>query len=185
MAKRLKGKEWYTLIAPKMFDEKVLGETLVGDPKDLTGRVVESSLGTLINDLSKYYFKLYFRVKNLEEKKAHTEFAGLECLRDYISRMIRHGIDRIDTIQDLETKDKKKLRVKTITVVNRRVRKGIEKSLRKFLEDRVKKEVESAELNEFLVKIIDDSLKRNVLNEGSKIYPLRMFEIRKIEILSK
>lgn len=181
MAKKLRGKEWYTLVAPKMFDEKPLGETVAGDPKILKDRVVEASLANLVNDLNKYYFKFYFRINEIKEKKAHTEFAGLECMRDYISRMIRHGINRIDTIQDLTTKDKKKIRFKTITVTNRRIRRGIEKDLRKFIEDKMRKEVESATLNELLEKIIDDSLKNDVLKEGTKIYPLRMFEVRKIE----
>lgn len=184
MPKKLKGKEWYTLISPKMFDEKPLGETPVGDPKTLIGRKVEALLTNLINDLSKYYFKFYFTVNDVKENKAYTEFVGLECLRDYISRLIRHGISRIDTIQDLATKDKKKIKVKTITITNRRIKKGIEKDVRKFVEDEVKKDVQSMKLDEFLGKIIDDTLKNQILNKGSRIYPLRTFEIRKIERLS-
>ena len=87
MAKKLKGKEWYTLIAPKFFEHKTLGQTPVGDPESINNRVVTVSLVNLINDPSKYYFKFKFKVLEVKEQKAFTQFWGLECLRDYISRI--------------------------------------------------------------------------------------------------
>lgn len=184
MAKRLKGKEWFTLVAPKLFDEKVIGETLSGDPDMLLGRRVEVSSMNLINDMSKYYIKIYFKIHKIKEDRAYVQFDSFECLRDYISRFIRHRIDRIDTIQDLKTKDNKKIRVKAISIANRRVKRSIEKEIRTFVRDAIKKEVEKNDLDGFLEIILNDSLKNYVLNEGSKIYPLRAFEIRKMEVLS-
>ena len=184
MAKKLRGKEWYVLVAPKLFKEKEIGETPVGDAKTLIGRKIETYLINLIDDLSKYYLKFHFKVKEIEDNKAKTEFAGLECLRDYISRMIRYGIVRIDTIQDLTTSDKVKLRVKTITITSKKIRKNVEISLKRFVEEKIKKNVESTKLNDLIRKIITDDLKRNILNEGSKIYPVRTFEVRKVERLS-
>lgn len=184
MAKKLKGKEWYVLIAPKMFKEKIIGETPVGDPKTLIGRRIDVHLIRLIDDLSKYYMKFYFKVKDVKENKAYTEFAGLECLRDYISRLIRYGIKRIDIIQDLTTKDEVKMRVKTIVITRKKMKKNVEISLKEFIGDKIKKEIESIKLDEFIEKIINDTLKNSVVKEGSKIYPIRTFEIRKVQRLS-
>jgi len=185
MPKKLKGKEWYVLIAPKMFKEKVIGETPVGDPKTLIGRRIDVHLIKLIDDLSKYYIKFYFKVKDVKENKAYTEFAGFECLRDYISRLIRYGIKRMDIIQDLTTKDGVKMRVKTIVITRKKMKKSVEIDLKEFVEDKIKKEVESIKLDEFIEKTINDTLKNSVMKEGSKIYPIRTFEIRKVERLSK
>jgi len=110
MPKKLRGKGWYTILAPKMFKERIIGETPVGDPKTLMNRRLDVHLINLIDDLSKYYIKIFFKIKEIKEDKAYTEFDGLECLRDYISRLIRYGITRIDTIQNLTTKDGKKLK---------------------------------------------------------------------------
>ena len=131
MAKKLRGKEWYTLVAPKLFGEKVIGETPVGDPETIKNRVVSVSLVNLISDTSKFYFKFNFKVNDVKENKAFTEFWGFECLRDYISRMIRHGILRIDNIIDVTTKDGKKLRVKTITLTTKKAKKEIEVLLKR------------------------------------------------------
>jgi len=181
MPKKLKGKEWYALIAPEMFKGKVMGETPVGDPKTLIGRRIGIHLIKLIDDLSKYYMKFYFRVKNVKENKAYTEFDSLECLSDYISRLIRYGIKRIDIIQDLTTKDKVKIRVKTIIITRKKMKKSIEINLKEFIKNKIKKDVESSNLDELIEKIINDKLKNSLIKDGSKIYPIRTFEVRKIE----
>ncbi len=185
MAKKLKGKEWYEIVSPKLFNNKIIGETLAGDPKTLIDRRIETSLINLIDDLSKYYYKIFFRIKEIKENKLYTEFDSLECLRDYIMRMIRHRIERIDIVQELETKDKIKIRIKTITITNRRVSKSIEKSISEFVKKQIEKEVTSTNLDDIIKKIIEDKIKNNILKNGSKIYPLRTFEIRKIVRLNK
>ena len=184
MAKKLRGKEWYVLVAPNLFKEKEIGETPVGDPKTLIGRKVDVHLINLIDDLSKYYIKFYFKVKEIKGEKAYTEFAGFECLRDYISRMIRYGIKKIDTIQDLTTSDKIKLRVKTVTITSKKMKKSVEIELKRFVEEKMKKNVETNKLDEFIEKTVNDNFKYSLINEGSKIYPIRMFEIRKVERLT-
>jgi len=183
MAKRLKGKEWYTIIAPKLFGEKILGQTPAGDPETLKNRVVTVSLVNLTNDPSKYYLKFNFKIKGMKEKKLFTEFYGFQCLRDYISRMIRHGILRIDNVHDIQTKDGVKLRIKTITLTSKKAKKVIEINIRKFIKEKLEEDISSMDLDEFIRKVLDDSLKKHLINEGSKIYPIYNFEIRKVERL--
>lgn len=183
MAKKLKGKEWYEIIAPKIFGEKVIGQTPAGDPQTLKNRVITLSIINLMNDSSKYYLKFSFKVKELKEKKVFTEFHGFECLRDYISRMIRHGVLRIDNVHDIATKDGVKIRVKTITLTSKKAKRIIEISLRNFIKEKLEKEIASMNLDNFIQRVLDDSLKKDLINEGSKIYPIYNFEIRKVERL--
>jgi ribosomal protein S3AE len=184
MAKKLRGKEWYVLLAPKLFKEKEIGETPVGDAKTLIGRKLDVYLINLIDDLSKYYIKFYFKVNEIKENKAYTEFAGFECLKDYISRMIRYGITRIDMVQDLTTSDKVKLRVKTIIITSKKMKRNVEIELKRLIEEKMKKNIQTNTLDGFIEKTINDNFKNSVLDEGSKIYPIRSFEIRKVERLS-
>jgi len=182
MAKKIKGKDWFTILAPKIFQENPLGETPGDDVKKVVGRTVEAPLVMITNDMSKYYLKAKMKIVRVDGLKAYTELAGLECLRDYIARMIRHRVTRIDTVQRLETKDGRKVAVKSIIVTNKRVTRGVEKELRKFVEDIIAKSVKESTIDEFVSKILKDSIKQKILKEGSKIYPLRFFEIRKLEI---
>jgi len=182
MAKKIKGKDWYTIIAPKIFQEKVLGETPGDDVKKVINRSVEVPLVLLTNDMSKYYLKVKVKITKVDGLKAYTELAGLECLRDYVARMIRHRVSRIDVVQRLKTKDEKKVSVKSIIVTNRRVTRGLEKDIKKFVEDIIASNVKESSLDEFVTKVLKDSIKQRVLKDGSKIYPLRFFEIRKLEV---
>lgn len=183
MAKKIKGKQWYTLVAPKLFSNKVLGETPVGDPKTVQNRTVTLSLTNVINDPSKYYFKITFKVKEVKDGKALTEFWKLECLRDYISRMVRHGLLRMDNVNDVKTKDDVQLRVKTVALTSRKAKKEVEVAIRKYIDEQIKKKVSSLTLDDFLKKAINDKIKRSIIEEGSKIYPIYKFELRKIERL--
>ena len=183
MAKKLKGKEWYTLVSPKVFGEKVIGETPVGDPKTIKDRVISLSLINLTNNPSKYYFKFSFKIKDVKDKKCSTEFHGFQCLRDYISRMVRHGVLRIDNNHVITTKDGVKLRVKTIALTSSKGKKEIEIALRKFIKEKLEKDISNSTLDDFIRKVLDDSIKRPIITEGSKIYPIYKFEFRKVERL--
>lgn len=182
MAKKIKGKDWFTIIAPKIFNEKVLGETPADDTKKLIARTIEVPYITLTNDMGKFYIKVKFRITKIEGSKAYTEISGVECLRDYIARMIRHGINRIDTVQKLKTQDGRNVVVKCLTITNKRVTKGVEKKISSFVKEVIEKIITESKLDDFLTKIFNDSLKNKILRDGSKIYPLRNFDIRKLEI---
>jgi len=181
MAKKLKGKEWYTILAPKFFDGKVLGETPVGDPETAKNRVLTVSAMNLINDPSKYYFKFSFKVSEIKDNKLYTEFHRIECLRDYISRLIRHGVLRIDNNLVLNTKDGYKIRVKTVTIVSKKAKKEVEIALRKFVDKKLEEIIVSGTIEDFVKKVLNDSLKKSIVNEGNKIYPIHNFVIRKVE----
>jgi len=170
------------LIAPKLFKEKELGKIMVSDPEKLVGRKISFSVMELADNIDKYYMKFIFRVKNIENKKAFTEFAGSECLRDYISRMVLRGVRRVDVIKDFVTKDSIKIRVKGLAIISRKAKSTIQKKIRSRLQELLKEEVESGTLDDFIGKIISDEAKFRILAELRKIYPIRNFEIRKTEV---
>jgi len=180
-----KGKlgKWFTILAPKYLGEKEIGMTLASEENSLIGRRVEVSPVELTNDMSKYYMKFIFKIIKVEDEKAFTEFDGSECTRDYISRMVLHKVRRIDVIQDLVTKDGKKIRVKSLAIARKKMASSIEKVVRKEIEKRMKEIVENSLLEEFVKKILSDEIKIKMLKEIAKIYPLRNFEIRKTEMI--
>lgn len=182
-AKKAKVKNWYTVVAPKLFGEKEIGKTFANEPESLIGRKIVLNLAELTGNFSKYYMKFIFKIGRVNGDRAFSEFDGSECLRDYISRMIVRRIRRVDTVQDLETKDGIKIRVKSLTIIPRRVKSSIEKNIRARVSDMVAKEVANSSFEELIRKIIYDEMKNKILYEARKIYPVRNFEIRKTEII--
>ena len=176
-------KEWYEIIAPPYLGNKVIGETCASDAELLIGRRLEISAVDLTDDISKYYLKFSFRIVDVDGKIAKTEFDGSECLRDYIARMVMRGVTRVDIVQDLQTKDGKKIRVKSLVVLFRRPPRSVRKDIRKKVEEEMRKIVEGHTLGEFVNGILDERWKRKLGKIVRRIYPMRNFEIRKTEML--
>ncbi len=160
-----------------------MGKTTANTPESLIGKTINLSAVELTNDINKYYLKLKFKINSVNGDKAFTQFYGSECLQDYISRMVLHRIRRIDSVQDLTTTDKVKLRVKGLTIVSKRVKSSITVKIREFVAGVMKKEVEESTLDEFLQKMLSNEIKNKILREGRRIYPIRNFEVRKTEII--
>jgi len=180
--KKSKGKEWYSIIAPEYFGGKEIGKTLTAEPQSLVGKKLTIGVSELTNNFSKYYMKFHFKVTSVNGTVVKTQFDGSECLRDYISRMVLRRIRRIDTIQDLTTKDGVKLRVKGLALIYRRIKESVKAGVKALVSDIIKSEVENSTLEEFINKIISDEIKHKIVKEARKIYPLRNFEIRKVEV---
>lgn len=183
MAVKLKGKQWFTILSPKYFGENEIGKTVAAIPNNLVGKTVNVSAVELTNDINKYYLKFKFKITSVNSDKAFTQFFGSECMQDYISRMVLHRVRRIDSIQDLTTTDKMKIRVKGLTIVSKKVKSSITLKIREFVSDLIKKQVEESTLEEFLQKMLSNEIKNKILREGRRIYPIRNFEIRKTEII--
>jgi small subunit ribosomal protein S3Ae len=175
-------KQWYDIFAPKMFGEKIVGETLTVDPKYLMGRTIGVSLMEVYKNTQKFYIRLLFQVDRIEGNKAYTKLVGHEVMRERVYRMVqRHG-RRVDCIQDLVTKDGKKIRVKTVFMLVRRVGTSMKSDTRKFTSEYVAKVVSENNLEDLMKHILEGNIQEKIRRDCSKLYPVSVVEIRKTEI---
>jgi small subunit ribosomal protein S3Ae len=179
--KSKKVKVWLKLITPEFLGKKELGEIPANEPEAARGRRVILSAIDVLGDFNKYYLKFIFKVGEVDNQNAYLYFDGIECTRDYIARMIRRRVDRIDFVIDKVTKDGVKLRIKTLAVT-RRVSSEIKTKIRKKIEEILDKEVPNLTMNEFVLKVLSDEFKNFIISSLHKIYPVRHFEFRKIEV---
>jgi small subunit ribosomal protein S3Ae len=182
MASKLKGKEWYPVLAPKFFGDVVVGETMTIDPQMMKGRVVEASMTDINGDPSKYYIKFFFKVDEIKDNKALTKFIGHDCTRDFLARIVRTRTTRIDTNDIVDLTDNK-LRVKTISISNRSVSNSVAKEIRRNVSEQVAKELGKMKTEDFLSDMVDGKIQSRIRKVLSKIYPLRNFEFRKTEVM--
>ena len=181
MPKSKKVKVWLKLITPEFLGKKEVGEIPTNEAEATKGRRIILSAIDVLRDFNKYYLKFIFKVGEVDNQNAYLFFDGLECTRDYIARMVRRRVDRTDFIVDKVTKDNIKLRIKTITVT-RRVPRSIRTKIRKTIDEILEKEVPNLTMEEFVLKVISENLKNFIINTINKIYPVRHFEFRKIEV---
>jgi len=181
MPKSKKVKVWLKLITPEFLGKKEVGEIPANEAEVAKGRKIILSAIDVLGDFNKYYLKFIFKVGEVDNQNAYLFFDGLECTRDYIARMVRRRVDRTDFVVDKVTKDNIKLRIKTITVT-RRVSRSIRTKIRKTIDEILEKEVPNLTMEEFVLKVISENLKNFIINTINKIYPVRHFEFRKIEV---
>ena len=181
MPKSKKAKVWLKLITPEFLGKKEVGEIPANEPEAARERRVILSAIDVLGDFNKYYLKFIFKIGEIDNQNAFLYFDGLECTRDYIARMIRRKVDRTDLVVDKVTKDGIKLRIKTITVT-RKVPFGIKTKIRKKIDEILTQEIQTSTMQEFILKVLSDDFKNSIVSALHKIYPIRHFEFRKIEV---
>ncbi len=178
-------KQWYEIVAPKVFDEKVIGETLAAEPKQLIGRKIETSLLELSKDYSKFYIKLQFQIDNIDGSRAFTKFVGHDIMRERIYRMVQRRVRRVDAILDVKTKDNVLIRVKTVFVLLRRVNTSIKAATRLKAKEVIEKTISESSLDDFVKLIASGELAAMIKKECNRISPVGNVEIRKSEVMKE
>jgi ribosomal protein S3AE len=183
VVKRWKGKDWFTILAPEYFGENVIAETPATDPKTIIGRTVEVNVSDLIGQKGKDYQKIRFRADRVDGKKVHTSFCGYFCIREYISRVVRKRLQKIEIIDSVKTKDEWVLQVSSVAIMNRNVDSNVQKKVRVWMSDQLGQVASRSAIDEFVKFIIAGTVQHKMKKQGSRIYPVRFFEIAKIEVL--
>ncbi len=178
-----KSKEWYTLHAPRMFNEVEIGETPSADPAFLMGRTAEVTVHDLTGDFSKMHIKLRFQVSDVEGSDARTVFVGHNLTNDYVRRLTRRKKTKTDHVIDVTTKDGFVVRVKPMSVADSRIQSSQEAAIRVIMEDTVKEMAKDMTISEMVKTVISGDMARDVARSCRSIIPIKRVEISKTEIL--
>ncbi len=180
---RWKAKNWYTILAPSLFNNVPVAETLSETPENLIGRVTEVSLQDITNDFRKSHIKLLFSVDKIEQNTAHTQLKGHLLTSDYLRRMIRRRKSRVDGVFDIETRDGALLRVKPFAIAEKRIQSSQKKLIRNVMKDVITKEGKTKTLNSFIKDCIDGKTGSEIYKHCKIYYPVKRIEINKTEII--
>lgn len=176
-------KRWYEIVTPKEFGEKVIGDTMSTDPKNLIGRKVVVSMLDLSKDFSKFYLKLQFQVDSVNGEKAYTKLVGHDCTRERIYRMVQRHVRRVDVIQDVVTKDNIKARIKTVFVLLKRVNTSKKDATRRKAREIIESAARDTNFTDLINLIIVGELQQKIRKDCKKICQMGNIEIRKSDIL--
>lgn len=182
VTKKWRGKDWFTIVAPKSFGEKEIAETPATDPKTLMGRTIEVSVNDLLGQRGKDYQKLKFKVDRIENKVAYTVFNGYHVVREFLSRVVRKRLQKIEIIGDFKTKDEWLLHISALAIMNRNVERNIQTKVRLWVMDNIRQSTDNAGVDEFMKYIVAGTIQHRMKKQCSKIYPVRFFEIAKIQV---
>ena len=180
-----KDKEWYTVIAPKSFDFKPIGE-IIGMENNVTGRTIETLLYDFSNRYEDVSLKLKFKVVqvNQEAKQAQSIFLGHSYTNDYVRSLIGRGSSKIQTIINLTTKDEYVYRLTIICTTINRARSSQQIIIRKIMREILKEFAKTLNHEKFITGMIYKEFTNQIVRIAKTIYPLSNCSVIKCKLVS-
>jgi len=193
-------KEWYDVKAPAGFTNRNVCKTPVNKTQGtrvardyLIGRVFEQSLGDLnSNSEDDAFRKFTLKVEEVSGQNLLTQFYGMDITTDKLRSLIRKWHSLIECHVDVKTTDGYSLRVFAIGFTKRRPNQTRKTSyaqtsqirqIRKKMTEIINREASAADLNDFVKKLITESIGKEIEKACEGVYPLQNVLIRKVKTL--
>jgi len=194
-------KDWYEIRAPGVFKNRMVGYSLANRTigtriaaDSLKGRVFEASMADLQKDEDQAHRKVKLYCDDVQGKNLLTTFYGMELTTDKARSLVRKWQTLIEAFVDVKTSDGYVLRLFAIGFTKRRpnqVKKTsyaqtaqIRKIRRKMMQI-MRREAAGVELKDLVIKLIPESIGKQIEKECQSIYPLKDCYIRKVKTLRK
>ena len=171
-------KTWYQIYSRKNYTEMLLGESLAYQPQDLFGRYIGANLMNLTGDLKKQHITIKFKIQEFKDNKLYADPVAIIISPSAIKRHVRRGKDRLDDSFLLITKDNVTLRVKPLIITKTNTKSSILKLIRKVCYQALAAYFKKSDVETIFKDAMMLKLQSTVRGNITKIYPLRLFEIK-------
>ena len=175
---KTKKKQWYQIVAPKQFENVVIGETIVADPQLMLGKTLSHNLMNLSNDMKKQNVNIHFEVVQVEGDKGITNIIGYEIIPSSVKRFVRRNSEKMDLSFTCDTADNVFVRVKPLVITKADIKGSTAARLRNSIVQFVIKEVKKSNYSDIINNLISHKLQGEMRATFNKIYPLKVCEIR-------
>lgn len=181
-AQKAKKKQWYPIHAPKLFNETLLGETVVFEKDQMVGKRITQNLMNLTGDIKRQSINLQFEIEEVRDDKAHTKIIGYRMISASIKRMVRRRNDKIELSFICETSDNIRVRLKPIIITRSYAPGVVLNKLRRQVKDNILREVKKLSFLELLNELITHKMQGELKAKLSKTHPIKICEIKSMEL---
>jgi len=178
-----KGKTWYKIHAPKLFNEKEIGEAIGFDEASVIGRVIALPLSEVTGDITKHYIKLSFKVTDVKGQDAYTEIVEYSIAKQYLSRMLRRRASKIEIVNDITLKEDKPCRIKSVIITAYKADANQKSAIYQAARTEMEKRAVQFDLPNIVAAFSTGKIQKEIGEVVRKIFPLKIVEVRKIELL--
>ncbi|MDD3622139.1 MAG: 30S ribosomal protein S3ae [Methanofollis sp.] len=177
-----KAKSWYKVYGPEAFGKAYIGDVISENPSNVTGRVLQTTLGEITQDYGKQHIKMRFKVKNVAGDAAYTEFIGHEITRDYMRGLVKRKTSRVSSIVMVPTKDEKDVRVTVTCFTINRAESSQIHSIRATISKTLSDIAKESTFDEFSKMIVSGDLAKEIFKAIKTIFPVRRVEVIKSKV---
>jgi ribosomal protein S3AE len=182
--KKVKRKYPVEIVAPEYLESVKLGKSQTVDLQAFLGKAIKINMMYVTGNVKNQNIRLTFRVVEVDSGKALTVLSKYEQIPYYLGRFIKAGSNLIEDSYEFESKDKKKILIKPMMVTKNKVSRTVLSSLRLKSRELFQKEISSKTYDEFIASLIGAKVQNSFRNELKKIFPLKTFEFKKVELLN-
>ncbi|MGV9172644.1 MAG: hypothetical protein ACOC35_08755 [Promethearchaeia archaeon] len=180
-----KDKSWYSVIAPKSFDNEEIGQ-IIGSEGNIVGRTLDTLLFDFTNDYDDINLKLNFKITDVNEtaKQCSSVFMGHEYTSDYVRSLVGSNASKIQIIKNFTTKDNFKYRLTGVCVTIKKARSSQMRVIRKIMYDILNEFAKSLNHEKFVRGMIKGEFGRQIQRISKTIYPLSSSTIIKSKLVT-
>lgn len=182
--KKWKGKDWFDIGVPSWLGEGRIATTPATDAKSIPGRIIEVAVPDVTGDQSKYFMRIELKTGVPDsEGGVPTRFHSYYCLSEYVMRLGRKGLGKVDAFVNCETKDGWNVQVSAVAILNRKGNAEIRTKIHAMMSDMVREKALELSHGELVKAVVAGVVQMKIKKAASKIYPIRFCEITKIETI--
>ncbi len=182
---KTKRKNWFKVIAPKLFGNKEIGESYLTAAEDAVGRSLSVNLRELTGNVKDQNTHVQFRITGVKDNQLQTEPIGYKLSASYVKRLVRKNTARIDDHFILKTKSGETAILKGFVVARNRIQKSVKTEIRKQLHAALQEELAKVSFSEFVGNLVAHKVQGGLKKKLSKVYPLRDVAIRVLTLVEK
>lgn len=183
--RKQKKKKWCPIVAPELFQNKFLGESLVDDASLLMNKAITVNLMQLTGDMKKQNMTIMFKVVDIKEGKGITKAIKFELASSSLKRFPKREKDkRIDSFV-VKTADNVLVRIKPIMITNAMTKGSALRALIKNCRGICKEYANQTTFDNLLMDLVAYKFQKTVRELLHKTYPLRNFEIKSLSVETK
>jgi ribosomal protein S3AE len=183
--KKAKKKKWFPIIAPEAFQNKVIGEVLLEDASVLMNRTVKVNMMQLMGDMKKQSVNIMFKINDVKDGKAYTQAVKFEISAFSMKRLAKREKDKLSDSFVVKTADGKLVRLKSVMITNAMTNGAVLASLIKTCRAVCKEIVNKIKFEQLIIDLVTYKFQKEVREMLHKVYPLRNFDIRVMELETK
>ncbi|NYZ79873.1 hypothetical protein H0N95_01325 [Candidatus Micrarchaeota archaeon] len=178
-----KKKEWYSIAAPKVFEEKEIGTTIASDESSLMNRILNVPLREITNNMNHQYIKLRLRVTEIKGKTAHTAMEGFDLVPEYLRRNVRRHRSIVKLVKDGVTKDGQKIRITAHIFTGRKIDTTKKDEIRKLTDVYLAKEIQENTAETLIQKCVFGTTPTEILKAVKIVSPIKRVEVSKMKFV--
>ena len=182
LSKAGKRKNWYKIVAPKVFNDAEVGETQAVSPNDMVGKTVSSSLMSLNRSIKKQNVTVTLKVKEVKDNVGISDVHSYVMNPSGVKRLVKRRRDKVDDSFVCKTKDGKLVRVKPMVLTRSNASNPTLTAMRHVIRYAFMSKIINLTYGQFVDEVLYDKLVRDVKKVVNYIYPVRMVSVRAFKL---